>query len=194
MLHNVVRFRSEVPAVRRSGSLAGAVPADASRGARRRGTDGLDDYADYRDALANLLTRLPIDIADDLLAEIEKLYLRTCGLVGTLKDSLTRAMSEALQEGSPLRWEHVEREIPSLAAAVVASSALSAAEEQLVEDIGLELELRRNLGFGLSAADIAVVEEATTPIEDLPEEKAKRKRPRAVGRRKARLEHRAVPA
>jgi energy-coupling factor transporter ATP-binding protein EcfA2 len=159
-----------------------------------RYTDGVDDYADYRDSLAKLLARLPVEIADDLLAEIETLYLRTCGLVGTLKDSLTRAMSEALQEGSPLRWEHVEREIPPRAAAVVAAIALSEAEEQLAEDIGLELELRRHLGFGLSAADRAVVNEATTPIDDLPEQEAKGKRRPAVGRRKARLERREVPA
>ena len=158
-----------------------------------RYTDQAVDYADFRDALAALLSKMPIPVEDGIVGHVEAFYLRTCGLIGRLKDWLTRALSEALIAGSELGYEHLEREMPSLLSLMVASTELEEADSLLTEHPGLELELRDKLGFGLSAAERAAVIEARQ-VPEVPAPKPAKKASRRVGVRQATRDRRGVPA
>ena len=149
------------------------------------------DFADFRDVVVALLDHLPIEHAPSIAEEIDTLYIRTVGCIGRLKDWFTRALAEALREGRPLDYSHLEREMPDLASLEAAVAEVADAEIYLRETVRQDLEIRQRLGFGLSEDELELIEAAFEADQPEPAPKPRRKgrpgkpRPKRQGREEA---------
>ena len=62
--------------------------------------------------IKSLQDRMPLEETPNLLEHAEYIYIGTLGCIGILKNWLTRAFKEALQEGSKtITIEHLEKHI-----------------------------------------------------------------------------------
>ncbi len=108
-----------------------------------------DDVKAFKNVLWAFQRHLPLEEEPDLIKEWKYCYERTIGCVGTLKDWLTRALAEALeQEGEKkLTPELLARHALSVEQCDQMTTEALEGEEKLVADVDAAYRLRLRLGL-----------------------------------------------
>ena len=133
------------------------------------------DLKAFKSVLLTFQRHLPLEQEPDLVSKWDYFYERSLGCVGILKDWLTRALRDALEEGNKtITQKHLKRRAWSVAQCTRMLQEIQEGEQQLEEteeDVSL---LRKSLGI-----DPETIEETlNTPSKST-------KGSRRVGQRKA---------
>jgi hypothetical protein len=140
---------------------------------RRYCADSLEDVQAFKSVLLTFQQHLPLAETPNLVDRWEYFYERTLGCIGTLKDWLTRALKDALdQEATTITLKDLQKRALSVAQCQKMLKEIQEGERQLSETEADVQNLRSLLGLGMK------------PI-GLPEETPKTTRPPGkVGKRK----------
>lgn len=135
--------------------------------------DDQEDILAFKSVLLTFQCQMPLDESPDLLAHWEYCYERTLGCVGILKNWLTRALKDALDEkASTVTLQHLEKRAWSVAQCQRMLKEIQEGERQLAETETDLRSLRSALGLGGEA--VQTTDEASASI----------RRPGKVGQRK----------
>lgn len=142
---------------------------------RRYRADLQEDIQAFKSVILTFQRQMPLEESPDLVIHWEYCYERTLGCVGILKNWLTRALSDALEEGAAtITVKHLERRAWSVAQCQKMFKEIQEGEKQLSETEADCANLRAALGLGEAAkAPIQTQEEVPKPPH------------RQVGKRKA---------
>lgn len=140
---------------------------------RRYCADSPEDVQAFKSVLLTFQQHLPLAETPNLVDRWEYFYERTLGCIGTLKDWLTRALKDALdQEATTITLKDLQKRALSVAQCQKMFKEIQEGERQLSETEADVQNLRSLLGLGMK------------PI-GLPEETPKTTRPPGkVGKRK----------
>ena len=109
------------------------------------------EWGQFRSALFTFAKQLPID-EDLLLANAEWVYGRSAGCIGTLKQWLTRALVDALDDGArEIGRIHLERKALSVAALTAIANEMAIGELQFQETREEVADLEILLGITVRA-------------------------------------------
>lgn len=135
--------------------------------------DNFDDVQAFKSVLLTFQCQMPVEETPDFVLHWEYCYERTLGCVGILKNWLTRALKDALdEEANTVTLKHLERRAWSVAQCQRMFKEILEGERQLTETQSDIKSLRASLGFG---------EEAFPPDEKL---KTNTRKGKKVGQRK----------
>jgi Cdc6-like AAA superfamily ATPase len=148
----------------------------------------LNDKRDIEAFKAVLLTfqkHLPLRVEPDLIGRWEYFYERSIGCVGVLKDWLTRALGEALdEEADCLSDEHLEMYALSVDQCDKMLTDALDGEKKFVEGIAKRRDLRARLGLITeSRARNAAVQKRPATVTARPKSKRSLRRGRRVAKR-----------
>ena len=135
--------------------------------------------------IKSLQDRMPLEETPNLLEHAEYIYIGTLGCIGILKNWLTRAFKEALQEGSKtITIEHLEKHILPVDTLENMLREINEGEKLFKETDSDRNRLRMALGFdpiASSTSTDSAAEPVTPSSEQSPAAKPTRKR--KVGQR-----------
>lgn len=144
------------------------------------------DIREFVNVIKSLQDRMPLEETPNLLAHAEYIYIGTLGCIGILKNWLTRAFKEALQEGSKtITIEHLEKHILPVDTLENMLREINEGEKLFKETDSDRNRLRMALGFdpiASSTSNDSAAEPVTPSSEQSPAAKPTRKR--RVGQRK----------
>jgi hypothetical protein len=113
-----------------------------------------EEMLDFKRALLTFQRYLPLSGEPDLLAQAEYFYERSVGCVGVLKDWLTRALGEALEDGQEALTKTVlERQALSTRKLLRMAREIREGEETLAANSHAQTELRSLLGMSIESAE-----------------------------------------
>jgi hypothetical protein len=136
--------------------------------------DSLDDIQAFKSVLLTFQCQMPVEETPNLVPHWEYCYERTLGCIGILKNWLTRALKDALDEGAKtITLKHLERRAWSVAQCQRMFKEIQEGERQLTETAKDIQNLRASLG--LEAEVLPSLEEKILPNT---------KRGKKVGQRK----------
>ena len=136
--------------------------------------DNFDDVQAFKSVLLTFQCQIPVEETPDFVPHWEYCYERTLGCIGILKNWLTRALKDALDEGaSTVTLKHLERRAWSVAQCQRMFKEIQEGERQLTETESDVKSLRASLGLG---------EGTLSPQPEAP--KTKTCRGKKVGQRK----------
>lgn len=136
--------------------------------------DNFDDVQAFKSVLLTFQCQMPIEKTPDLVPHWEYCYERTLGCIGILKNWLTRALKDALDEGAnTVNLKHLEKRAWSVAQCQRMFQEIQEGERQLTETENDIKSLRASLGLG---------EETFVVPEEQP--KTKTRKSKKVGQRK----------
>ena len=119
---------------------------------------------------------MPVEKTPDLVPHWEYCYERTLGCIGILKNWLTRALKDALDEGAnTVTLQHLERRAWSVAQCQRMFQEIQEGERQLTETENDIKNLRTSLGLGGTIPE---------PFQPPEASKNKTRKGRKVGQRK----------
>lgn len=135
--------------------------------------DNFDDIQAFKSVLLTFQCQMPVAETPDFVPYWEYCYERTLGCIGILKNWLTRALKDALDEGAnTVTIKHLERRAWSVAQCQRMFKEIQEGERQLTESDSDVKNLRASLGLGGGTA---------TPPEEFP--KTKTRKGKKVGQR-----------
>jgi AAA domain len=110
--------------------------------------DNFDDVQAFKSVLLTFQCQMPVEETPDFVLHWEYCYERTLGCVGILKNWLTRALKDALDEGaSTVTLKHLERRAWSVAQCQRMFKEILEGERQLTETESDIKSLRASLGL-----------------------------------------------
>ncbi len=137
--------------------------------------DNSQDLKAFKNVLFTFQRHLPLEQEPDIVNRWDYFYERSLGCVGILKDWLTRALRDALEEGAKtITDKHLKRRAWSVAQCKRMLQEITEGESQLKETEQDVSDLRKSLGLDQDL--IAETAETTS--------KSKKKSPRRVAQRK----------
>ncbi len=137
--------------------------------------DNSQDLKAFKNVLFTFQRHLPLEQEPDIVNRWDYFYERSLGCVGILKDWLTRALRDALEEGAKtITDKHLKRRAWSVAQCKRMLQEITEGESQLKETEQDVSDLRKSLGLDQDL--IAETAETTS--------KSKKKNPRRVAQRK----------
>ncbi|MDJ0536614.1 MAG: ATP-binding protein [Xenococcaceae cyanobacterium MO_207.B15] len=111
--------------------------------------DNFDDVQAFKSVLLTFQCQMPVEKTPDLVPHWEYCYERTLGCIGILKNWLTRALKDALDEGAnTVALKHLERRAWSVAQCQRMFQEIQEGERQLTETENDIKSLRASLGLG----------------------------------------------
>jgi hypothetical protein len=111
--------------------------------------DNCDDVQAFKSVLLTFQCQMPVDETPDFILHWEYCYERTLGCIGILKNWLTRALKDALDEGaSSVTLKHLERRAWSVTQCQRMFKEILEGERQLTETENDIKSLRASLGLG----------------------------------------------
>lgn len=135
--------------------------------------DNFDDVQAFKSVLLTFQCQMPVTETPNLIPHWEYFYERTLGCIGILKNWLTRALKDALDEdANTVTLKHLERRAWSVAQCQRMFKEIIEGERQLTETQSDIQNLRNSLGLG---------DESIIPDEKSKNTTTKRKK---VGQRK----------
>jgi hypothetical protein len=146
-----------------------------------------EDLKAFQSVVYGFQRQMPVSKEPDLLGKWESIYLRSVGCVGILKDWLTRALNECLENGEKtLTQKTLERNALSVAQCEQIAAEMTAGEERLREKPGGDLQrLSQMLGLTQSVMkDTSLLVPGVKKSEEKTKEKSPEKRSHRVGQRK----------
>jgi hypothetical protein len=151
---------------------------------QRYSLDSQDDITAFQSVLMTFQHHLPLHEEPNLLAHWEYFYERSIGCVGVLKEWLTRALVEALENGDRrLTQSHYSKYVLSISQCEKMLSDAKEGETILTESDQSRRRLRARLGLE-SGADNYDSNERANSANNNPSISDTSKRHRRVGRRK----------
>lgn len=111
--------------------------------------DNWDDVQAFKSVLLTFQCQMPVQETPNLIPHWEYFYERTLGCIGILKNWLTRALKDALDEGAnTVTLKHLERRAWSVAQCQRMFKEILEGERQLMETESDIQNLRNSLGLG----------------------------------------------
>lgn len=111
--------------------------------------DNFDDLQAFKSVLLTFQCQMPVENTPDLIPHWEYFYERTLGCIGILKNWLTRALKDALDEdANTVTLKHLERRAWSVAQCQRMFKEILEGERQLTETQSDIQNLRNSLGLG----------------------------------------------
>lgn len=111
--------------------------------------DNWDDIQAFKSVLLTFQSQMPVENTPDLIPHWEYFYERTLGCIGILKNWLTRALKDALDEdANTVTLKHLERRAWSVAQCQRMLKEILEGERQLTETESDIQNLRNSLGLG----------------------------------------------
>ncbi len=111
--------------------------------------DNFDDIQAFKSVLLTFQCQMPVEKTPDLVPHWEYCYERTLGCIGILKNWLTRALKDALDEdANTVTLKHLERRAWSVAQCQRMFQEIQEGERQLTETENDIKSLRASLGLG----------------------------------------------
>lgn len=139
--------------------------------------DDSDDIQAFKSVLLTFQCHLPVKDMPDLICHWEYCYERTLGCIGILKNWLTRALKDALDEGATtVDLKHLKRRAWSVAQCQRMFKEIQEGERQLMETESDIENLRSSLGLSDS--------NTSAPISNGETSETKTRKGRKVGQRK----------
>jgi hypothetical protein len=140
--------------------------------------DILEDVQAFKSILWTFQHQMPLAESPDFVAHWEYCYERTLGCIGILKNWLTRALRDALEEGATtVTIKHLEGRAWSVTQCRRMLQEIQEGERQLFETEDDQNQLRAALGLGVESS-------LGSPMSDFPQEDAPKSSRRKVGKRK----------
>lgn len=147
---------------------------------RRYRADIQEDVQAFKSVILTFQRQMPVEELPDLVTSWDYCYERTLGCIGILKNWLTRALRDALEEGeSTVTIKHLERRAWSVAQCQRMLKEIQEGERQLSETEADAAQLRAALGLGATTIGVESnqIQHKEVPIKE-------RKRTGKVGKRK----------
>jgi thymidine kinase len=152
---------------------------------RRYCADCKEDVQAFKSVIWTFQRQMPLEELPDLVTHWEYCYERSLGCVGILKNWLTRAFKDALEERAiTVTVKHLERRAWSVAQCEKMLQEILEGEKQLMETEAQRVKLRAALGLGVetSLSDFSGLKASSQPQEEALKPK---QRKGSVGKRKA---------
>jgi len=135
--------------------------------------DDKNHLAEFKKVLRSFENLLPVKEKPSLEVQWEFVYERSLGCVGILKDWLSRALEQAIDDGSPvIRSTHLQRSAMSITRCHTIAKEIIHGEERMAEDARARPQLLSLLGLTVPAKTQVGAERSTSTTEKDSQEQA----------------------